>query len=85
MYKAFFQFGASQSNQDILRGDVGGGAVPALILNNDTTGKAKFSLMSPFGVTFDVMVAAGDSKLVEISTKRIVTSPANSSVVVLSQ
>ena len=85
MYKAFFQFGASLADQDLIPDTYGGGAVPALILNNDNSSKQKFSLMSPAGVTFDVMVAAGDSKVVEVATKRVVSSPANSSVVILTQ
>tara|TARA_R110002020_G_scaffold256421_4_gene470132 strand:+ start:272 stop:529 length:258 start_codon:yes stop_codon:yes gene_type:complete len=85
MYKAFFQFSGAHSDQDIIPDTYGGGAVPALILNNANNSTKKFTLMSPAGVEFDVQVAAGDSKLVEISTKRIVSLLAGCSVVVLTQ
>ena len=86
MYRAFYQFGASLTNQDLLHPDAGGGAVPALILNNEgASNAAKFQLMSPHGLTFDVVVPPKDSKIVEISTRRVVSSPASTSVVILTQ
>ena len=86
MYRAFYQFGASLTNQDLLHPDAGGGAVPALILNNEgASSAAKFELMSPHGLTFDVVVPPKDSKIIEISTRRVVSSPASTSVVILTQ
>ena len=86
MYRAFYQFGASLTNQDLLLAAAGGGAVPALILNNEhASNAAKFQLMSPHGLTFDVVVPPLDSKTVEISTRRVVSSPASTSVVILTQ
>tara|TARA_R100001015_G_C4606766_1_gene161829 strand:- start:980 stop:1240 length:261 start_codon:yes stop_codon:yes gene_type:complete len=86
MYRAFYQFGASLTNQDLIPDAYGGGAVPALILNNEhASDAAKFQLMSPQGLTFDVVVPPEDSKIVEISTRRVVGSPADTSIVILTQ
>tara|TARA_R110002051_G_scaffold197527_3_gene265020 strand:- start:944 stop:1192 length:249 start_codon:yes stop_codon:yes gene_type:complete len=82
MYRAFHTIEGAKTNFDLL-GD--GGPIPAFLVSNSTASGQTCDMLGSHGVTFPVHIGSLDSKVVEISSKRIVSIPTGVTVTILTQ